>query len=52
MVTLLEGGVWEEALRIAHLHRRTDLIETHLKPSLLEGGPYNVYTSYIYLSKR
>jgi len=37
VVTLLEGGVWEEALRIAYLHRRADLIETHLKPSLVEG---------------
>lgn len=37
VVTLLEGGVWEEAVRIAYLHRRADLIETHLKPSLVEG---------------
>ena len=37
IVTLLEGGSWEEALRLIHFHRRTDLLETHLKPSLLEA---------------
>ena len=37
IVTLLEGSSWEEALRLIHFHRRTDLLETHLKPSLLEA---------------
>lgn len=37
IVALLEGSCWEEALRLSHLHRRTDLLETHLKPSLLEA---------------
>ena len=36
-MTLLEGSAWEEALRLIHFHRRTDLLETHLKPSLLEA---------------
>ena len=37
IVILLEGGSWEEALRLIHFHRRIDLLETHLKPSLLEA---------------
>ncbi|CAI8000180.1 Elongator complex protein 1, partial [Geodia barretti] len=37
MVTLLEGGLWDEALRIVHLHGRRDLIETHFRPQLLES---------------
>ena len=37
IVTLLEGSVWEEALRLVYFHQRVDLLETHLKPSLLEA---------------
>ena len=37
MATLVEGCGWWEGLRLAHLHSRTDLLETHLKPGLLEG---------------
>jgi elongator complex protein 1 len=37
VVALLEGGVWAEALRIACLRGRTDLVETHLLPQLLES---------------
>ena len=37
IVTLLEGYAWEEALRLIYFHRRTDLLETNLKPSLLEA---------------
>ena len=37
IVTLLEGSAWEEALRLIYFHRRMDLLETHLKPSLLEA---------------
>ena len=37
IVTLLEGNTWEEALRLIYFHGRTDLLETHLKPSLLEA---------------
>ena len=37
MVTLLEGSCWDEALRITHLHSRTDLIETHVRPNALEA---------------
>ena len=37
IVALLEGNVWEEALRLVYFHQRMDLLETHLKPSLLEA---------------
>lgn len=37
VVTLLEGNSWEETLRLVYLFHRTDLVETHLKPSLLEA---------------
>lgn len=37
MVALLEGSLWEESLRLLHLHQRCDLIETHLLPALLEA---------------
>ena len=37
IVTLLEGNSWEEALRLIYFFHRTDLLETHLKPSLLEA---------------
>ena len=37
VVSLLEGSLWEEALRLLHLRQRCDLIETHLIPGLLEA---------------
>ena len=37
VVNLLEGSLWEEALRLIYFHRRTDLLETHLKPGLVEA---------------
>lgn len=37
VVALLEGLLWEEALRLLHLHHRCDLLETHLLPGLLEA---------------
>ncbi|XP_046559311.1 LOW QUALITY PROTEIN: putative elongator complex protein 1 [Haliotis rubra] len=36
IVCLIEGALWEEALRMMHQHRRTDFIETNLKTALLE----------------
>ena len=36
-MALLEGCLWEEALRVLHLRHRTDLLETHLLPALLEA---------------
>lgn len=37
VVSLLEGSLWEEALRLLHLRHRLDLLETHLLPGLLEA---------------
>ncbi|ORY06286.1 IKI3-domain-containing protein [Basidiobolus meristosporus CBS 931.73] len=35
--TLTNGNLWSEALRIANLYDRSDLIETHIKPGLVES---------------
>ncbi|XP_062516736.1 elongator complex protein 1-like [Corticium candelabrum] len=41
VVCLLSGTLWDDALRLIHTLERTDLIETHLRPALLEtGGNY------------
>lgn len=37
VVALLEGSCWDEALRLLHLYRRLDLLDTHLLPGLLEA---------------
>ncbi|KAK3526535.1 hypothetical protein QTP70_030761 [Hemibagrus guttatus] len=34
---LIEGTAWEEALRLIYLYNRPDIIETNLKPALLEA---------------
>ncbi|KAK6298991.1 hypothetical protein J4Q44_G00305010 [Coregonus suidteri] len=34
---LVTGAVWEEALRLVYLYNRQDIIETNLKPALLEA---------------
>ncbi|KAI8385764.1 IKI3 family-domain-containing protein [Blakeslea trispora] len=34
---LLKGRSWKEAERISYTYNRTDLIETHVKPGLVEG---------------
>ncbi|KAI7866463.1 IKI3 family-domain-containing protein [Spinellus fusiger] len=34
---LLKGSLWQEAARVAHTYDRADLIETHVKPGLIEG---------------
>ncbi|ELR18862.1 elongator complex protein 1, putative [Acanthamoeba castellanii str. Neff] len=36
IVTLIDGGCFTEALRLCYLHKRKDLIETHLQPASLE----------------
>ncbi|XP_071964263.1 elongator complex protein 1-like [Antedon mediterranea] len=36
IATLICGAVWEEALRLMYKHKRTDIIETNLKPALKE----------------
>lgn len=37
IVTLVRGCLWDEALRLMHKYRRTDFIDTNLKPQLLES---------------
>ncbi|XP_056137038.1 elongator complex protein 1 isoform X2 [Lampris incognitus] len=34
---LIIGAVWEDALRLVYMHNRQDIIETNLKPALLEA---------------
>ncbi|KAJ8385271.1 hypothetical protein AAFF_G00191480 [Aldrovandia affinis] len=34
---LITGSAWEEALRLVYLYNRQDIIETNLKPALLEA---------------
>nr|XP_056704911.1 elongator complex protein 1 [Euleptes europaea] len=36
ILILLEGTTWEEALRLIYKYNRTDIVETNVKPSLLE----------------
>uniref|UniRef100_A0A673WLU6 Elongator complex protein 1 n=1 Tax=Salmo trutta TaxID=8032 RepID=A0A673WLU6_SALTR len=44
---LITGAVWEEALRLVYLYNRQDIIETNLKPALLEAC--SSQTSYLEL---
>ncbi|XP_028315057.1 elongator complex protein 1 isoform X2 [Gouania willdenowi] len=37
ILALITGAVWDEALRLIHVHDRHDITETNLKPALLEG---------------
>ncbi|KAI8344065.1 IKI3 family-domain-containing protein [Chlamydoabsidia padenii] len=34
---LLKGSLWQEASRLSYSYDRSDLIETHVKPALIEG---------------
>uniref|UniRef100_A0A3P8Z6L4 Elongator complex protein 1 n=1 Tax=Esox lucius TaxID=8010 RepID=A0A3P8Z6L4_ESOLU len=45
---LITGAVWEEALRLVYLYNRQDIIETNLKPALLEG---QMMTSFLEAQK-
>uniref|UniRef100_F7CWD6 Elongator complex protein 1 n=1 Tax=Equus caballus TaxID=9796 RepID=F7CWD6_HORSE len=36
VLLLLEGAAWEEALRVVYKYNRLDIIETNVKPSILE----------------
>ncbi|KAI8061443.1 IKI3 family-domain-containing protein [Gongronella butleri] len=33
----LKGSLWHEATRLAYTHDREDLVETHIKPALIDG---------------
>ncbi|XP_049641142.1 elongator complex protein 1 [Suncus etruscus] len=37
VLLLLEGSAWEEALRLVYKYNRLDIIETNVKPSILEA---------------
>ncbi|MBZ3869628.1 Elongator complex protein 1 [Sciurus carolinensis] len=37
VLLLLEGAAWEEALRLVYKYDRLDIIETNIKPSILEA---------------
>ncbi|XP_069867301.1 elongator complex protein 1 isoform X1 [Dipodomys merriami] len=37
VLLLLEGVAWEEALRLVYKYNRLDIIETNIKPSILEA---------------
>ncbi|NXG73414.1 ELP1 protein, partial [Baryphthengus martii] len=37
ILLLLEGAVWEEALRLIHKYGRLDILETNFKPAILEA---------------
>ncbi|XP_034357990.1 elongator complex protein 1 [Arvicanthis niloticus] len=37
VLLLLEGSAWEEALRLVYKYDRVDIIETSIKPSILEA---------------
>ncbi|KAF5903355.1 elongator complex protein 1 [Clarias magur] len=34
---LIDGSAWEEALRLIYLYNRADIVETNLKPALLDA---------------
>ncbi|KAI6058316.1 Elongator complex protein 1 [Aix galericulata] len=37
VLLLLEGALWEEALRLIHKYDRLDILETNFKPAILEA---------------
>ncbi|XP_040435018.1 elongator complex protein 1 isoform X2 [Falco naumanni] len=37
VVQLLEGALWEEALRLIHKYGRLDILETNFRPAILEA---------------
>ncbi|XP_057276714.1 elongator complex protein 1 isoform X2 [Pezoporus wallicus] len=37
LLLLLEGALWEEALRLIHKYGRLDILETNFKPAILEA---------------
>ncbi|XP_044161324.1 elongator complex protein 1 isoform X1 [Bufo gargarizans] len=37
IILLLEGALWEDCLRLIHKYKRLDIIETNMKPAILEA---------------
>uniref|UniRef100_H2ZRP6 Elongator complex protein 1 n=1 Tax=Latimeria chalumnae TaxID=7897 RepID=H2ZRP6_LATCH len=44
---LLEGGAWEDALRLIYKYNRLDILETNLKPALLEDAAQNNHMLFL-----
>ncbi|XP_014675329.1 PREDICTED: elongator complex protein 1-like, partial [Priapulus caudatus] len=44
IVELIDGCLWDEALRLMHLHNHTDIIETDLQPHVLEQHTSQINT--------
>ncbi|XP_029459838.1 elongator complex protein 1 isoform X2 [Rhinatrema bivittatum] len=42
IVLLLEGAAWEEALRLIYKYNRLDILETNLRPSILEAQRHHL----------
>ncbi|KAI9223448.1 IKI3 family-domain-containing protein [Blastocladiella britannica] len=38
MAQWVAGGAWAEAMRVAHLHNRADLVDTHVRPGALAAA--------------
>ncbi|XP_072114226.1 elongator complex protein 1 isoform X2 [Mobula birostris] len=45
ITSFLEGCAWEESLRLIYKYNRTDILETNLKPSILEA--YNNQVAFL-----
>ncbi|CAJ1059191.1 elongator complex protein 1 [Xyrichtys novacula] len=45
ILALINGAVWEEALRLIYMYDRQDITETNLKPALLEA--FNTQTTFL-----
>ncbi|XP_077387627.1 elongator complex protein 1 [Festucalex cinctus] len=43
ILTLITGAAWEEALRLITLHDRADIIETNLRPALVEAASSQIF---------
>ncbi|KAM3939198.1 elongator complex protein 1 [Leptodactylus fuscus] len=37
IILLLEGALWEDSLRLIHKYKRFDIIETNVKPTIIEA---------------
>ncbi|KAM6169330.1 elongator complex protein 1 [Rhynchocyon petersi] len=58
VLQLLDGAAWEEALRMVYKYNRLDIIETNIKPSILEAQKnymtflHSQRTTFIHHKKR
>ncbi|KAG9480499.1 hypothetical protein GDO78_012127 [Eleutherodactylus coqui] len=42
IILLLEGALWEDSLRLIHKYKRLDIIETNVKPAVIEAKKSHV----------